>query len=143
MQGEMSALSSGNRSEWHDKVGWIHFELAHLRPPALSIALSRHVFHILCSSIYQACDVPWQVWAHISCLQNQMAQHPKQYRYNLEHYMCDLCQQELREQAANAASRSEQASPRNGLPAQSQKPVPALQSAFATEVCHACSKIPV
>lgn len=82
------------------------------------------------------CTPCWaQVWAHISCLQNQMTQHPKQFRYNLEHYMCDLCQQELREQAANAASRSEQASPRNGLAPQGRKP--SLHSAFAAEVSQA------
>ena len=75
------------------------------------------------------------MWAHISCLQNQMMQHPRQYRYNLEHYMCDECQHELREQAANAASRSEQASPRNGHASQGRKPT--LLSAFAAEVSQA------
>lgn len=74
----------------------------------------------------------WQVWAHIACLNNQMAQHPKQFRYNMEHYMCDLCQQELREQAAHVASRSEQASPRDGLGLPGRKS--GLQSAFAAEV---------
>ena len=59
-------------------------------------------------------------------------QHPKQFRYNMEHYMCDLCQQELREQAAHVASRSEQASPRNGLGLPGRKS--GLQSAFAAEV---------
>ncbi len=62
-----------------------------------------------------------------------MAQHPKHFRYNMEHYMCDLCQQELREQAAHVASRSEQASPRNGLGVPGRKS--GLQSAFAAEVC--------
>ena len=74
----------------------------------------------------------WQVWAHISCLNDQMAQHPKRYRYNMEHFMCNLCQQELRDHAAHAASRSEQASPRNGLASQGRKS--GMQSAFAAEV---------
>ena len=47
--------------------------------------------------------------------------------------MCNLCQQELREHAAHAASRSEQASPRNGLAPQGRKS--GMQSAFAAEVC--------
>ena len=46
--------------------------------------------------------------------------------------MCNLCQQELRDHAAHAASRSEQASPRNGLASQGRKS--GMQSAFAAEV---------
>ena len=49
--------------------------------------------------------------------------------------MCNLCQQELRDHAAHAASRSEQASPRNGLASQGRKS--GMQSAFAAEVCTA------
>ena len=90
---------------------------------------------IPCVAMRHAIQIDWQVWAHISCLQAQMNQNPKEYRYNLEHYMCDLCQQDLRKQAAHAASRSEQASPRNGVAPQGRKP--SLQSAFAAEVSRA------
>ena len=54
-----------------------------------------------------------QVWAHIECLQTQMEQHPRHFHYDFEQYMCDLCQHELRQQAAQM-SRSAQTSPRAG-----------------------------
>ena len=54
-----------------------------------------------------------QVWAHLVCLQVQMSQHPRHFHYNFSHYMCDLCQHELRVQAAQVGSRSGRVSPRS------------------------------
>jgi hypothetical protein len=47
-----------------------------------------------------------QVWAHLSCLQEQMEQHPRHFHYNFQRYICDLCQHELRVQAAQVGSRN-------------------------------------
>ncbi|KAK9904272.1 hypothetical protein WJX75_008209 [Coccomyxa subellipsoidea] len=54
-----------------------------------------------------------KVWAHLVCLQVQMSQHPRHFHYNFSHYMCDLCQHELRVQAAQVGSRSGRVSPRS------------------------------
>ncbi|BDA45575.1 probable single myb histone 3 at N-terminal half [Coccomyxa sp. Obi] len=66
-----------------------------------------------------------KVWAHLLCLQLQMSQHPRHFHYNFEHYMCDLCQHELRVQAAQVGSRSGRASPRSTAPAAHRKNTPA------------------
>lgn len=50
--------------------------------------------------------VLFQVWAHLSCLQAQMSQHPRHFHYKFAHYMCDLCQHELRLQAAQVGARA-------------------------------------
>jgi len=74
-----------------------------------------------------------QVWAHLVCLQVQMSQHPRHFHYNFGHYMCDLCQHELRVQAAQVGSRSGRASPRSTSSNPLRKPAPAC--ARSGEVC--------
>ncbi len=55
MQGEMSALSSGKGSIWHDKVGWIHCKLAHVRPPAMSRAGMCFISCVVSSTKHAMC----------------------------------------------------------------------------------------
>ena len=73
-----------------------------------------------------------QVWAHLACLQAQMAQHPRHFHYNFAQYMCDLCQAELRVQAAQVGARPGAAAQDRGPPGHRGKPT---ASCARGEVC--------